>query len=193
VGSLHKSVFRVGKAIFALITRLSTGGLSQEMRVVLLVQATGYAQAMIEELGLAQRSWRYFAAFTGSLGVAFAVSVSAFASVYSALNKLVPTGLELFTGGYWSCVSLSFSVITTLAVPDRLLYPFSVHTAAVFAEVAACFYLVAVTVWAFTDSAQRNTETMVGELKKMWGDAIEANRAELKLLDPTEGWQPQIP
>jgi hypothetical protein len=192
LSSLHRSIFRVGKAAFVLLARHNSGGLPQDIRVVLLVQATGFAHAMMDELRSAQRSWRHFAAFIGGLGIAFLASVFAFASVYVALNKLVPTGLELFNSGYSSCVSLSFSVITTLAVPEGLLYPLSIHSAAVFAEVTTCFYLAAITVWIFTAGAERNTETMVEELAKMWRDAAEANIAELKVLDPTEKWQPQI-
>ena len=196
VDSLHRFIFRVVRMIVAFVTKLGARSPTKEsllkFKLKLLVGSSGFAQAMMEELGTSRSSWRYFVTFLFWLGVAFVITVLAFASAYFALDRLVPTGLWLFDTGYSACVSLSFSVITTLAVPERLLYPLSVYSAVVFAEVAVCFYLVAVTVWAFAAGAQRNTETMVEELKKMWSGAVNANIAELELLGPAESWLPQI-
>jgi hypothetical protein len=123
--------------------------------------------------------------------VAFALAVLAFASTYAALDRLTPIGLGLFNGGYPACISLSFGVITTLYVPNELLYPLSAYSVAVFVEVALSYYLLTVTIWAFA-GAQRNTETMIDDLKAMWDRAVQRNVEQLQELDPTGGWRQNV-
>jgi hypothetical protein len=157
-----------------------------------LVDLAAFATVQMARAQGTATKWRHLWAFLMWLLVAMGTSVLAFAGILGALLQLVPLQGFSLPSGFWSRVSLSISVMGSLNTPEALLYPFSIYTVAVTAELLTAIFFIAVAVIAFTTMAREESEAMQNRIRKTWTAEIERWTDELRKIMPQETFVPRI-